>query len=240
MFDFLERSALIFTEEEFDRLATKTVLVAGLGGVGGSCAEALVRAGIGGLVLLDGDCFVLSNLNRQLFATRDTLDQKKAQEAKKRLHRINPDCRITVLDFFYLPENSDQLFTQPFDLAVDAIDTVAAKLDIIQNCKRRGIPVFSSMGTGNRKNPFLLKSGDISQTAGFGCPLSRIVRSNLKKIGISSLEVVYSTEVPVKTALPSDGKGRHSPGSSSFVPPAAGLMLAYLAVSRLLADGEEV
>ena len=191
------------------------------------------------LVLLDGDCFVLSNLNRQLLATRDTLGKSKAEEAKKRLHRINPDCRITVLDFFYLPENRDSLFAEEFDLAVDAIDTVAAKLDLIQMCKERGIPVFSSMGTGNRKNPLLLKAGDISQTAGFGCPLSRIMRSNLKKRGISSLDVVYSTEIPAKAALPNDGNGRHSPGSSAFVPPAAGLMLAYLAVSRLLEDGEK-
>lgn len=229
------RTRRILGEDALETLHQARVAVLGLGGVGGSAAEALWRAGIGHLLLVDHDTVEETNLNRQLFATRDMLGQQKCLAAKKRLLSIREQGEIFVADQFYLPENSDFLYEFQPDFVVDAIDTVTAKLHLAKTCQERGIPLISCLGTGNRLDPSKLVTGDISDTAGTGCPLARILRRELRKQGVSSLSVVYSTEPPLP-AQPSqdDSFGRHSPGSSPFVPPAAGYLLASVVVRKLL------
>ncbi len=234
MFDYLERTALILREEGLDKLKNARVAVLGLGGVGGSAAEALCRAGVGNLLLVDSDKVTLSNLNRQLLATRSTLGQPKAQAAQQRLAEINPNCNIAIAQRFYLPEECSFLYDWQPDYIVDAIDTVTAKLHLAEECMRREIGLTSSMGTGNRLDPSALRLGDVADTSGNGCPLCRVMRRELKKRGVKKLDVVYSVELPARGVCAEAEHGRHSPGSTPFVPPAAGCLLAWATVSRLL------
>ena len=233
MWDFLERTALLLGQERMERLEGSRVAVLGLGGVGGSAAEALCRAGVGSLLLVDSDTVSPTNLNRQLLATRDTLGRAKTEAARERLMSVNPLCHVETAARFYLPEDSGFLYDWKPDYVLDAVDTVAAKLHLAEECRRRGIPLTSSMGTGNRLDPSQLRLGDISQTAGNGCPLCRVMRRELKRRGVEALEVVYSLEVPVKGVCAGADHGRHSPGSSAFVPPAAGCLLAWACVGAL-------
>lgn len=233
MWDYLERTALVLGEEALERLAGSRVAVLGLGGVGGSAAEALCRAGVGALLLVDSDTVSASNLNRQLLATGATVGRPKTDAALERLSSINPGCRIQTARRFYLPEDSGFLYDWEPDYVLDAIDTVTAKLHLARECRDRGIPLVSSMGTGNRLDPSQLRLGDISQTAGNGCPLCRVMRKELKKRGVDKLEVVYSQEAPARGVCAGAEHGRHSPGSSPFVPPAAGCLLAWACVGRL-------
>ena len=234
MFDFLERTALVMGAPAVEALERASMAVLGLGGVGGSAAEALCRAGVGHLLLVDSDQVSHSNLNRQLLALHSTQGQYKTEAARRRLLDINPQCDITVVRSFYLPENSDFLFDWGPHVVLDAIDTVTAKLHLAQACRDRDIGLVSSMGTGNRKDPSCLRLGDVSQTAGNGCPLARVMRRELKKRGVEQLETVYSVELPVKSVCAESEKGRHAPGSTPFVPPAAGYLLAFGAVRQYL------
>jgi len=231
---WLERSALLFGQETMDRLAGATVAVLGLGGVGGSAAEALCRMGIGRLILVDNDLVDDSNRNRQLLATAETVGLPKVEAAARRLKAINPAVELLLCREFYLPENSDFLFEQQPDLVLDAIDTVTAKLHLAQSCRQRDIPLVTCLGTGNRLDPSQLRWGTVEQTAGCGCPLARVLRRELRKRGLGDQQVIYSVEEPIRATVPGSEHGRHSPGSCAFVPPAAGCLLASRGVSLLL------
>lgn len=229
-----ERTALLLGEEGVARLRVAHVILFGLGGVGGHVAEALARAGVGQLTLVDADTVAESNLNRQILALRSNLGQPKAQAAAARVRAINPDCRVQPVEMFYLPENADSLPFDGADYVVDAVDTVTAKLEIITRAQAAGVPVISCMGTGNRLHPEMLRLGMLSKTS--GCPLARVMRRECRARGLADIPVVYSEE-PALTPRPSDADpapGRRAVvGSVSFVPGAAGLILAGAVVRAI-------
>lgn len=212
------------------RFAASRVAVFGIGGVGGYVVEALARSGIGALDLVDNDTVALSNLNRQIIATHRTIGQYKVDAAAERIAQIAPECVVRTYKVFYLPETEDLFDFSQFDYVVDAIDTVSGKLAIIENAKKAHVPVISSMGAGNKKEPSAFEVADIFDTS--VCPLAKVMRRELKKRGIDSLKVVYSKEEPVKplTEACSDSSEtsakRSVPGSTAFVPAAAGLIIA--------------
>ncbi len=233
--EWLIRTQTLLGTQKMDKLEHATVAILGLGGVGGSAAEAVCRMGVGKIVLVDHDTVDLSNLNRQLFATADMVGQSKCLAARKRLLSINPELQLRCYEEFFLPENADFLFAEQPDLILDAIDTVTAKLYLAQQCQQRAIPLVTCLGTGNRLDPSQLRWGDISETSGCGCPLARVMRRELKKRGIAKQTVVYSVEQPVKAICPGgEENGRHSPASCAFVPPAAGYLLASVGLQKLL------
>ena len=231
---WLDRTALLIGEESMEKLKNSTVAIVGLGGVGGSAAEALCRMGVGRLILIDNDDVDDTNRNRQLFATAETVGMDKVDAAAMRLRAINPDAELILKKEFYLPENSDFLFDLQPDLILDAIDTVTSKLHIAKTCKEKGIPLVCCLGTGNRVDPSQLRWGDISQTAGCGCPLARVMRRELKKRDVLKQTVIYSVEEPHKTIVGESDHGRHAPASCAFVPPAAGCLLASAGIRLLL------
>ena len=228
-----ERTELFLGKAAMEKLNNARVAVIGLGGVGGSAAEAVLRAGVGHLLFIDGDTVDETNINRQLLATKETVGMDKITAAEKRFRLINPDADMTFIKEFYLPENSAFLYDWKPDYIIDAIDTVTAKLHIAKECKDRGINLLMCLGTGNRLCPEKLQIGDISETAGCGCPLARVIRRELKKRGIEKQQVLFSTEEAVKSAIDSEN-GRHAPGSISFVPPAAGYILAAKCVRDII------
>ena len=217
--NWTQRTEMILGAQSMAALKSARVAVFGLGGVGSYTAEALVRAGVGHISLLDGDVYELSNLNRQLYATTDTLGRPKAEAARERALSINPECDVKALSLFYSQENADSVDFSAFDYVADCIDTVKSKLLIIERSVQAGVPVISCMGTGNKLHPEMLKIGDISETS--VCPLARVMRRETRRMGIEHLKVLYSTETPLTPA----GGGR-TPGSVSFVPSCAGLMIA--------------
>ncbi len=225
------RSQMLLGKPAMERLENARILLFGIGGVGGTLAEALARSGVGSITLVDNDTVSESNINRQTIATDETVGQLKTEAMKKRIHSINPDCRVKIHTLFYLPECQD-IITNEYDYVVDAIDTVTAKIDIIIKAQSLGIPVISCMGTGNKLHPELLEIEDIYNTS--VCPLCRVMRTELKKRGVPKLTVVYSKETPLKpVVLPEEETARRqTPGSVSFVPPAAGLLMA----SRIVQD----
>ena len=220
----LERTALLLSPAQMERLERAHVMLLGLGGVGGHAAEALARGGVGKLTLVDHDVVAPSNLNRQLAALESTVGRSKAQVLSARLRDAAPDMEVTAVEAFYLPHNPVPI-PQDVSVVVDAIDTVSAKLHLAQTCRERGIPLVSCMGMGNRLDPTLIRVGDIFETS--GCPLCRVMRQGLRKRNIPSLRCVYSLEPAIST-------GERLPGSVSFVPPVAGLFLAAEAI-RLIA-----
>lgn len=191
MEELFERSKLVLGDK-IDKLKSAKVLVCGLGGVGGYVLEALVRAGVGTLGLLDADVFSASNLNRQILATSDTIGKKKTDVAKVRALSINPDCKVEVFDLFYLPETADKVDLSRYDYVVDAIDTVTAKLELITRAKRAGVNIISCMGTGNKLGTHF-EVADVFKTS--VCPLAKVMRKELKARDIKDLKVVYSKEV---------------------------------------------
>lgn len=236
------RTIRLIGEEALSRLKSARVAVFGLGGVGGYAAEALARSGVGQLDLIDSDSVALSNLNRQLIATRSTFGTLKVDAFEARIKDIDPSIAVHKYPIFYLPQTRDQIPFSQFDYIIDAIDTVAAKLDLIQAAADAGVPIISSMGCGNRLDPSKLKVCDISKTA--GDPLAKVIRRKLKDLGIKKLKVVCSEELPIKPA-PEGSAGapeaaedkqpsRHAPASMIFVPAAAGLMLASEVVRDLI------
>jgi len=212
-----ERTIRVFGEEAFASLQSHCVLLVGLGGVGGYVAEALVRGGIKHLKLVDHDVISLSNLNRQIIATHSVIGMKKTEAVKKRLLDIRPDCQIETYDCFYLPDQIPEGLFDSCDYIVDAVDTMTAKIDLVMQSEKRNIPLLSCMGTGNKIHPEMLKIADIYQTE--MCPVCKVMRRELKKRHIQSLKVLFSPEKTVKT-------GTRTPGSVSFVPSVAGLMIA--------------
>ena len=230
--DPYSRTRFVLGEDAMKKLRSARVAVFGLGGVGGYVVEALARSGIGHLELIDHDTISLTNLNRQILATRDTIGMDKAEVAAQRVAAIDPDIEVTARKIFYLPETANAFDFTRYDYVVDAIDTVTGKLMLVQAAKAAGVPIISSMGTGNKLDPTAFRVADISETS--VCPLARIIRKECKKRGIGKLKVVYSTEDPIKTVLPPDDpawaelpEGRNAlPGSVCFVPAAAGMIIA--------------
>lgn len=227
------RTALVLGEEALDRLANARVAVFGIGGVGGYVCEALARAGVGSLALFDADTVSLSNINRQLVALHSTVGRPKVEVMAERIADINPDCRVSAHRVFYLPENADDYPLDGYDYVVDAIDTVSAKIELAVRCTAQGIPLIASMGTGNRLDASLFTVTDISKTQ--GCPLARVMRRELRNRGITHLRVLFSPEPAVSpastpttehAATTEQPHRRAVPGSLSFVPSVAGLLLA--------------
>ena len=235
MEDMFSRTRMLLGDGAVQRLKRARVAVFGVGGVGGYVVEALARSGVGALDLVDSDRVAPSNLNRQIIATRETLGLLKVDAAKARVLSINPDCRVATFPIFYLPETADRFDFSQYDYVVDAIDTVAGKLQLIQAAKAAGVPVISAMGAGNKLDPTAFQVADISKTS--VCPLARVMRRELKKRGIEHVKVVYSTEPPLTPAPLEEETGRRAtPGSVAFVPAVAGLVLAGEVVKDLIRE----
>ena len=230
------REEMLLGARAMERLRRAHVIVFGIGGVGSYAAEGLARAGIGRLTLVDNDTVGMTNLNRQLCALHSTLGQYKSDVMAARVRDINPDCRVTSLPELYSEETKERFFTEAYDYIVDAIDLVSCKLSLIQTAKERGIPIISAMGTGNKLDPTRFCITDISKTS--GCHLARIMRRELRSRGILHHTVLYSEELPMTPEeLEAPPPGRRSiPGSVSWVPSCAGLMLAGYVVQALIAE----
>lgn len=232
------RMELLFGPEAMARLRQARVAVFGVGGVGGYVCEALCRSGVGAIDLFDDDRVGLSNINRQIVALHSTLGQYKVDVMAARLRDINPEIRVEARRLFYLPETADQIDFTRYDYIVDAVDTVTAKLDLITRCKAAGVRIISAMGAGNKLDPGQLRVGDIYGTS--ICPLARVMRKELRRRGVESLKVAYSLEpalTPEGEAAPDDASQRAArratPGSTAFVPPVMGLMMAREIVLEL-------
>ncbi len=217
------RSELLLGSGSTNILKSKKVILFGLGGVGSYAAEALARAGIGHITVVDSDTVSPSNLNRQLCALTSTIGIPKTEVIKRRILDINPECDVTALQKFILPENADEFSLENYDYIADAIDTVSAKICLAEKAEKLSVPIISCMGTGNKLDPSRFGISDISKTS--VCPLCRVMRYELKKRGIKKLNVVWSPEEPVKAAAEDNGS-RRAPGSLPFVPGAAGLIMA--------------
>lgn len=241
MADRFSRTALLLGDDAINKLKTKHVAVFGLGGVGGYVTEALARSGVGKITVTDNDVVSESNINRQIIALTSTVGKKKTELWKERIKDINPDAEVETLDMFVVRENADEIDFSAFDLVVDAVDTVTAKLVIIENAKKAGCKVISAMGTGNKTRPELFRISDVSKTS--VCPLARVMRKELKARGITGVKVLYSTEDAVKPAENADVraenvKRRALVGSLPYVPSVAGLLIAAEAVRELLEEYE--
>ncbi len=222
---FDERTRLLLGDTAVDKLKAAHVIVFGVGGVGGYTVEALARAGVGKLTLVDADEVTDSNRNRQILALQSTVGLPKVQVAAKRIADINPECQVVPIQMFYTPDTADAIDFSDADYVVDAIDTVSAKLALIAKAKAENVPIICSMGTGNKVHPELLTLTTLDKTS--GCPLAKVMRVECRKRGLKDVPVVYSTEPARKCFVPdTEGTGRHAPGSSSFVPGTAGLLLA--------------
>ena len=234
MQDQFSRTRRLMGPQAVTLLAQSRVAVFGVGGVGGYAAEALARSGVGTLDLFDKDTVSLTNLNRQIIALHSTLGMPKAQVMAERIHDINPDCRVTAQQIFYLPQNADEIDLTQYDYVVDCIDNGTAKLELITRCTRLGVPIISSMGAANKLDPTAFRVADISKTQ--VCPLAKVIRLECRRRKIKKLKVVYSTEQPIKPLPPQAGE-ENSPASAAFVPGAAGLAVAGEVVLDLLEKG---
>lgn len=230
--DWQNRTRRLIGDAGIDKLNRSCVCILGLGGVGSASVEALARAGIGRLIILDSDNVDITNINRQLIATHSAVGKSKCEIQKSRILDINPDCEVITIREFLNGQNSDIIFNSSPQYIIDAIDTVTAKLDIIAKAEEKGIKIISSMGTGNRNHPEMFRIGDIADTAGCGCNLAKVMRRELKKRGVEKLLVVYSIEKPAKTVQSKDG--RHIPASISICPPTAGYLLASWVINSIL------
>jgi tRNA A37 threonylcarbamoyladenosine dehydratase len=241
MLNQFSRTELLFGKEAMERLENSRVAVFGVGGVGGYTAEALARSGVGAIDLIDDDKVCLTNLNRQIIATRKTVGKYKADVMKERILEINPDCKVTVHKCFYLPENKDEFDFKEYSYVVDAVDTVTAKVQLVMQAKETDTPIISSMGAGNKLNPAEFEVADIYKTS--VCPLAKVMRHELKKRGVKKLKVVYSKEKPITPiedmsiscrqhcicppgAQHKCTERRAIPGSTAFVPSVVGLIIA--------------
>ena len=227
------RTQLLIGETGIERLQKARVAIFGVGGVGGYVCEALVRSGIGAFDLIDNDTVSLTNLNRQIIALRSTIGRSKTEVMRERMLDINPQADIRIYNCFFLPENAADFPFSEYDYVVDAVDTVTAKIELVLQAQKHGVPIISSMGTGNKMDPSQLQVADIYDTR--VCPLAKVMRHELRKRGVPSLKVVYSEEIPI-TPAPSQEETtkRAVPGSTAFVPPSAGLLIASEVVRNLL------
>jgi len=250
MLNQFSRTELLFGKEGMEKLYKAKVAVFGIGGVGGYVVEGLARSGVGEIDLIDDDKICLTNLNRQLHATRKTVGKYKVDVAKERILEINPDAVVNIHNTFFLPDTANEFDFAQYDYIVDAIDTVTGKIELVLKAKEAGVPIISSMGAGNKMNPAAFEVADIYKTS--VCPLAKVMRKELKRRGIEKLKVVYSKEVAIK---PSDDMGisckancicppgtarkctqrRQVPGSNAFVPSVVGLIIASEVVKDLMA-----
>ena len=234
--DPYSRTELLLGSDGMKKLKSAKVAVFGLGGVGGYVVEALARSGVGSLELVDHDTISITNINRQLLATRSTVGQSKAEAAKNRVLDINPDIEVTVRECFFGPDTADSFDFSAYSYVVDAIDTVTGKLALIQAAKAANVPILCSMGTGNKLDPTKFQISDIAKTS--VCPLARIMRKECAKRGIKHLKVLFSTEDPLSPGLPDSEElpeGRRAlPGSVAFVPSVAGLIIAGEVIKDLV------
>jgi tRNA A37 threonylcarbamoyladenosine dehydratase len=232
------RTQLLLGEKAMNRLASSRIAIFGIGGVGGYVVEALARSGVGALDLVDNDTVSLTNLNRQIIALHSTLGQFKVDVARDRILDISPSCRVQTYRTFFLPETASLFDFSQYDYVVDAVDTVKAKLELVLSAKEAGVPIISCMGAGNKLNPSAFRIADIYSTS--VCPLARVMRSECRKHGIDHLKVLYSTEPPITPFVSGDEQlpdGKRSiPGSTAFVPSAAGLMIAAAVISDLISQ----
>lgn len=236
MADYFSRSELLLGSEGMSRLKSAHVAVFGIGGVGGFAVEALARTGIGKLDLFDNDTVSVTNINRQIIALTDTIGKFKTEVMAQRIEKINPACITKTHNVFFMPENSAEFDFTQYDYVIDAVDTVTAKIEIICKAQESGVPVISSMGAGNKLDPTRLEVTDIYKTT--VCPLARVMRSELRKRGIKKLKTVFSTEPPL-TPRQSDEPcaKRVVPGSVSFVPSVAGLIIAGEVIKDIAQNG---
>lgn len=221
-----ERTALLISETGIEILQNTRIAVFGIGGVGGYAVEALARAGVGTLDLIDKDVVEETNINRQIIALHNTIGMAKVEVMAQRIQQINPDILVNAFKIFYLPENAASFDLSVYDYIVDAIDNVTAKVELTCRAAEAGIPLIASMGTGNKMDATGFVIGDLSQTS--GCPLAKVMRKELKTKGIEHLKVVYSNAIPSKN---------RPPGSISFVPPIAGLLMAGEVIRDILKAG---
>ena len=248
MLNQFSRTQLLYGADNMEKLYRAKVAVFGIGGVGGFAVEALVRSGVGSFVLVDDDKVCLTNLNRQIIATRKTVGKYKAEVMAERIHEINPEAEVEIRKCFYLPETAHEFDFSEYSYVIDAVDTVTAKLEIIEQAKKCGVPVISCMGAGNKTDPTCFQVADIYDTT--MCPLAKVMRHECRKRGIQDLKVIYSTEKPIRPLedmsiscrthciCPPGTKHkcterRDIPGSTAFVPSVAGLILAGEVINDL-------
>lgn len=231
MCEQFSRTELLLGKDAIKKLNKSRVIVFGLGGVGGYAAEALARSGVGSLDLVDNDVVSLSNINRQIVATHKTIKQFKVDVMQERVKDINPSCLVKTHKIFYLPDGTDFDFSS-YDYIVDAIDTVAGKIGLVEAANKAGVPIISAMGAGNKVDPTAFEVADIYRTS--VCPLAHIMRKELKKRGIKSLKVVYSKEKPIKPLENRTSSRKITPGSTSFVPPVVGLIIAGVVIKDII------
>ncbi len=230
MSDMFSRTELLLGKEKVDILKNSKVAIFGIGGVGSFVLEGLARAGIGSFILVDNDTISESNLNRQLVATTKTIGRPKVEVAKERVLEINPNANIEIYKEFFMPDTREEIIDKSIDYIVDAIDTVSSKIELIVRAKKLNIKIISSMGTGNKLNPTKFEVADIYKTS--VCPLAKVMRKELRKRDINGLKVLYSKEDPIK--IEKNLKEKQVPGSISFVPSVAGLMIAGEVVKDLI------
>ena len=226
------RFEMLIGEQSLDKLKKSHVAIFGVGGVGGYVLESLARSFVGEITVVDSDYVAVSNINRQILATTDTVGRRKVEVAKDRVKSINENCVVHTVDMFFLPENSNEIDFSRFDYIFDAIDTVSAKIELAKIAQEKNIPIIACMGTGNKLHPELLEVSDIFKTS--VCPLARAMRSLCKKNGIKKLKVVYSKEEPKKAVENESSSGKSIPASSAFVPSAAGLIISSVVVNDLI------
>jgi len=255
MLHAFSRTELLIGKDGLEKLKNSTVAVFGIGGVGTFAVEGLVRAGVGHLVLVDDDLICLTNINRQLHATRKTIGKPKVEVMKERILEINPKARVEAIRSFYLPENANELIRDDYDYIIDAVDTVTAKIDLVVQANKRGIPIISCMGAGNKIDPTRFTVTDIYKTT--VDPLAKVMRKELRQRGIRSLKVVFSDEEPIKPVETEENscatgcvcpKGtirtctirNQIPGSMSFVPSVAGLIMAGEVIRDLIGNSRQI
>lgn len=251
MLNQFSRTELLFGKDAMERLEQSRVAVFGIGGVGGYTVEALVRSGVGAIDIIDDDKVCLTNLNRQIIATRSTIGKYKVDVMKERILDINPNCKVEAYKCFYLPETKDDFDFSRYSYVVDAVDTVTAKIQLVMEAKEKNVPIISSMGAGNKLNPAEFEVADIYKTS--VCPLAKVMRRELKKRGVKDLKVVYSKEQPIRpiedmaiscrtNCVCPPGtehkctERRDIPGSNAFVPSVVGLIIASEVIKDLVKE----
>ncbi len=226
------RTELLIGKDGVDKLRKAKVAIFGIGGVGSYVLEALVRAGIGNYMIVDDDVVSISNLNRQIIATRSTIGKDKVEVAKERILDINPNANVETKKMFFTCDSPEILDNNSIDYIVDCVDTVTAKIELVTRANNLNIPIISSMGTGNKLDPTRFEVADISKTS--VCPLAKVIRKELRNRGINKLKVVYSKELPIKVEAKDDTTKKRVPGSISFVPSVAGLIIASEVIKDIL------
>ncbi len=233
MDNIFSRLELLVGAEGIKKLNESRVIVFGIGGVGGHVAESLVRSGIGSITLVDNDTVSITNLNRQIIATQNSVGKSKVTVMEERLLSINPNCHIETKEMFYLPETADEIDLTQYDYVIDAIDTITSKIELAVRSQNQGFKLISSMGTGNKFAPEMLEVADIYKTS--ICPLAKVMRRELKKRRIKSLKVVYSKELPKTPEVSTEKTSKRTvPGSTAFTPGCAGLIISSVVIRELL------